>query len=476
MAIKTTAEEAERKVKDLNPHISLKYETYINSTTKCTWTDDRYGEFQKSATAMIFHRSAYHPKERGLKLSKARTKSLSAYLEDIKKINSEIKLINPEDYKNVQTKLLWINPGCDQPFKKSIYQMIRPSQKYRGVARPVFAHNTLSIDTIEARLKQKNINLTIKDTSIYKNGKSVLEWITPSGLIFKRSVALVLSGQTNHPDEIKNTKKPLEYFLNIIQKINPKITAVNPTEFKNSSSVLEWNEEGVGNFTRSVARMVHRTTHHPKTTQERMKKKFMENYGTDNPMKNEQVFKKSSQKANLVKFIEHWKTGEKLSCRGQYEYAVVSYLNYFKIDFKWQIAFTTPWNSVYNIDLYLTKEDKYVEIKGFWVKPDISKRKWEWFHSAYPNSEIWFKEDLVTKDILTKSGTPVYYSDILDKPIKRIKGRALRKKAICIETGEVFDSVTLAASAIGVSHSTLSANLTGKTKKCQGKTFIYYKT
>ena len=47
------------------------------------------------------------------------------------------------------------------------------------------------------------------------------------------------------------------------------------------------------------------------------------------------------------------------------------------------------------------------------------------------------------------------------------------KPVYCIDTGEIFASATDAAEANGVYASTMSATLTGVTKKCNGKRFCY---
>lgn len=47
------------------------------------------------------------------------------------------------------------------------------------------------------------------------------------------------------------------------------------------------------------------------------------------------------------------------------------------------------------------------------------------------------------------------------------------KPVICIETGEVYNSATDAAEAIGVTVWAMSTHCTGKTRSCKGKHFTY---
>jgi len=74
-------------------------------------------------------------------------------------------------------------------------------------------------------------------------------------------------------------------------------------------------------------------------------------------------------------------------CTASYEKKVVEWLNKNEIDFDWQIEFDMPDGRKYFCDLYLKKENKYVEIKGYFWKD--AKEKWYWFHENYSNSELW---------------------------------------------------------------------------------------
>ena len=82
-----------------------------------------------------------------------------------------------------------------------------------------------------------------------------------------------------------------------------------------------------------------------------------------------------------------------------YEVKVVKYLNKSMIDFDWQIPFKRRDGKVYFCDLYIKKDNLYVEIKGHWMQ-EISKRKWKWFHRKYPNSKLWDQKKLRSMGIL----------------------------------------------------------------------------
>jgi hypothetical protein len=107
----------------------------------------------------------------------------------------------------------------------------------------------------------------------------------------------------------------------------------------------------------------------------------------------------ASRKMRRSYILYHWKTGEELACVGSYEVKTVEYFNKNRIEFLWQSkTFKMPNDKTYRPDAYLIEEDKWVEIKGyFWQH---SGKKWEWFHSNYPNSELWNREKLEEMGIL----------------------------------------------------------------------------
>lgn len=100
--------------------------------------------------------------------------------------------------------------------------------------------------------------------------------------------------------------------------------------------------------------------------------------------------------------LMHWKTGDNIVCVGSYERKVVEFLNVNKIDFEWQIPKTMPSGKTYYVDLFLKEANVWVEIKGTWKRNngEISKAKWEWFHSEHPNSMLWMKDQLIDLGIL----------------------------------------------------------------------------
>ena len=91
---------------------------------------------------------------------------------------------------------------------------------------------------------------------------------------------------------------------------------------------------------------------------------LMEKYGVDNPMKNAEIALRSAINRNNSGIIKHWKTNEDCVWVGSYERKTLEYLNKNQIDYSWQPeVFTMPNGKTYRPDLYLIKENLYIEIK-----------------------------------------------------------------------------------------------------------------
>lgn len=121
--------------------------------------------------------------------------------------------------------------------------------------------------------------------------------------------------------------------------------------------------------------------------------------GHNHPMRGQ------SNRAKKMRFsmiVIHWKTNEELVCVGSYEVAFVNWCNKNHVDFDWQVPFESFGDKTYIIDAYIKSgrfQGTYIEIKGVWMQ-DISRQKWEYFHKAHINSQLWDNERLTEIGIL----------------------------------------------------------------------------
>lgn len=120
---------------------------------------------------------------------------------------------------------------------------------------------------------------------------------------------------------------------------------------------------------------------------------------------------KRSHKMNKKYTVNHWKTNELIYCTGSWEYGAILYFNRNFIDFQWQIAFDLPNNTRYICDIYLPNENKYIEIKGRWMKDAWNKL--QLFRETNPTLvlEIWDRPKLFLLNIINNQGTIINYSD-----------------------------------------------------------------
>lgn len=113
---------------------------------------------------------------------------------------------------------------------------------------------------------------------------------------------------------------------------------------------------------------------------------------------------KAAKHSNNSYILYHWKTGEEVVCVASYEKKTIEYLNFNRINYIWQKAkFNLPPDGngkvkTFRPDCYLSDQDLWIEIKGYFRKD--AREKWEWFHKEYPNSELWDKNKLKELKIL----------------------------------------------------------------------------
>ena len=125
----------------------------------------------------------------------------------------------------------------------------------------------------------------------------------------------------------------------------------------------------------------------------------LKKYGKDSHNKVREISLKQTKGLNRLTVLFHWKTLEPLDCIGSYEVKTIKWLNVNKIDYLWQPqTFLLPDGTTYRPDLFLIKEDKWVEIKG-WSR-DKFKKKWAYFILDHPTAELWTRKILKSKGIL----------------------------------------------------------------------------
>lgn len=277
----------------------------------------------------------------------------------------------------------------------------------------------LSIQKIKARLPAC---LSLVDDT-YINSRIKCAWIDLEYGIFWANARNVIHNNSGHPKRGLDTlsKKFMAPIQDIVAALSDGIQIKSETYIGKKKKAI-FIDSDYGEWAAVVADVLNGQKH-PVGRVARIAKTSLERYGATTFM-NSQEGQNSIKKNNLLKYgVEHvsqnreisrrqraaqrhvfqkvhWESREIIACTGSYESKVIDYLNTHKIAYDWEPrGFAMPSGRIYFPDFYLKREDKWIEIKGYFMQ-EISKEKWDWFHSEYPNSELWNKNKLKELKIL----------------------------------------------------------------------------
>lgn len=202
---------------------------------------------------------------------------------------------------------------------------------------------------------------------------------------------------------IKVTVDRIETFLS--EKYND-VMIIDRSTFINANTKARFIDSDYGVFWAEPRSVLYHGSGHPAKSENKQKATCLLRYGCEFPQQNKEIATKTARKQTSSFILTHWRAGEEIVCVGSFERLVIEYLNANKCNYLWQSRiFETPLiapngkNRTYRPDLYLENEQTWVEIKGRFY--DDAKEKWEWFHSAYPNSELWDRAKLHALGIKT---------------------------------------------------------------------------
>ena len=399
----------------------------VRSKTVLTFMKEGFSDPFKRTADCVFHQGqTAHPGEV--------KKPFSYYFDLAKQKIPDLICLNPECHKNAGSVLRWYGHGVE--FSRSLWDIAMNSgltKSQAGIKRFNKQTHDLLIEKAKQTKKLKlmgelqsflihhpdlSVDIGVKD---FKSKTQVTWTDIVTGKQWKASFTFLKQREkTNTPLDLSDWRErqaqTLKKSLNEPELLNakaiarvaktkiksPHLTCLTPKTLADPHSRALWVDNRTGEqFERSYHHVFYRTDQPPSTVTERMKQTWMKNFGADNPNKCPEIVRKGNLKsAETHKFI-HWETGEILCAKGSYEIGVLGWLNHYKIPFKWQIPFTTDQNKLFIVDLYLVKENKYVEIKG-WVgrNKDVFTPKWEWFTKHNPTAELWTLPVLIEKGIL----------------------------------------------------------------------------
>lgn len=310
--------------------------------------------------------------------------------------------IDKNTYKNTYTKAKFIDKDYGEwwAYPKDV---IRGHGHMRRGKASMVKKQTKKIEEVKKILHEKHNGLVTINEATYKgtNKRAILiddvygEW--------KAVVSNILRGNC-HPKRVKENRKKTNLIKygheNVFasEKIKKKIINTNLKKYgveypQQSEKIREKVKK------RNLDKYGYEYTLQVPFIREQIVKTNLKKYGVKCTAQDPTTRMKQAKSANNSTVLRHWFSGEEIICQGSYERNAIYYFNNNKIDYNWQVqTFTMPSGKRYTPDCYLPNEDKWIEIKGyFW---DDAQEKWEWFHSEYPNSELWNEKKLRNMGII----------------------------------------------------------------------------
>ncbi len=257
-----------------------------------------------------------------------------------------------------------------------------------------------TIEYVKEKLKSIFGDIITIDESTYINGGQKARFLDKEYGEFWCGVMEMIGGYIKGGHPLRARQLISKGRLNDVEEMKSKIKEVWGDEIE----LLQYNGYNIksifkhkihGEWMASFYNVIN-GHNHPIAGSKKQKETMLFRYGVEKPSQSPIFADKIARSQSKIVIVKHWETNEEVICTASYEYAIVNHFNDNKIDFKSQIPFDIDIEDnikrVYFIDFYLPNKDLYVEVKGFFR--DMGQKKWNKFHAMYPNSEVWFLEDI----------------------------------------------------------------------------------
>jgi hypothetical protein len=309
----------------------------------------------------------------------------------ISKLPAHVKIVK-ETYKGTKIKAKFIDLEFGE-FWAIPYDVICGHGHRKRANRIISQKKQKSIILF---LKQIPDYLTLEESSFQGMNKKA-KFIDKEYGEFEATPKSVTKGKRHRLRAIKEVSNIKLNYEEIVEKLPKNICLIQST-YVNSMTKCWFLDKEYGLFEATPNSIIKNNKVHPIISKLNREKTCLKKYGVKHISQVREIALRQKKSARKVIEKTNWKTGEKIYCIGSYESKVVDYLNFNKIEFKWQIPFKLDIGT-YFCDLYLIEKDLYIEIKGWW-RQNISKEKWILFHDKFPNSELWDRDKLKALKIL----------------------------------------------------------------------------
>jgi len=321
---------------------------------------------------------------------------LSAILQRVKELNYPQLSLVVCTYKNIYRKCLWHDSEYG-------YWWCTPKNIFdRKVHHPKRSQNVqskkrvLPLDVVKDRIFKVWGNVIKIVDSSYTNSSTKCYFIDSKYGKFSANPQHIFNG---HGHKLRGIAKYANKCRSTVSYVENKLYGVWKNQIKidgstyiSSSQKARFIDKKFGEFWALPNNVISKKSGHPLNSANRSRQTSMKNWGTEFPNQNKTVHQKTQKGCWNTVIIKHWKDGRNILCRGSYEYGVINRLNELKIEYETQIKIELK-NCIYFCDIYLPNQKKFIEIKGCWWN-DRNKGKWEEFHCKYPNSTVWFENDV----------------------------------------------------------------------------------
>lgn len=358
MTKKLTYLEVQSKIDKIhNGKIKMIENTFIKLNSKASFIHEIYGQWETNPGAVL--RECSHKLDGFARIKKQNSKEINRLISQLK---TKDVFLYVETYINMATKA-----KMNHPIKGDFWAT--PSHVLEN------GYKFAKFYTIDEVKKMLPNHLFIIEDS-YRSFTNKADFIDADFGQFPMNVKTVVSGG-KHPERrrlLNGNKRKMT--MEAINSMLPNHTTIDMSTYKNMKSKSRFLDIEFGEFYNVVNSVV--------------------KYGRFHLSRSNHFYQ-----------MMHWKNNEYIKCSYSYEKAVVEYLNYYKIDFIWQITFPMPKETgftKYICDLYLINENKYIEIKGLYREK--FKEKWKWFKTLHKNAEIWDTKVLQSMELLDKFGRP----------------------------------------------------------------------
>jgi hypothetical protein len=275
--------------------------------------------------------------------------------ERIKQIHGDIIVLDESTYVNVNTKCRFIDKDYGEYWTLPFYPLSGCCCKIRNDKKLI-----KSLSEIKEKLHKVHGDTITIDESTYVSCKKKAKFIDKDYGVWWAIPYNVIRG---HKHWKRARILPIEQVRKRIKQIHGDSVNIDESTYIDTRHKCKFFDKDYGEWWTTPNSVLNGHGYIKRKT-EKMIKTCQEKFGVLNPMQNKDIALKCAKSQHNSGVIKHWKTGEDCIWMGSYEESVLLDCNKKKIEYLWQSeVFKMPNGKTYRPDMYLIKENKWIEIK-----------------------------------------------------------------------------------------------------------------